>query len=78
MGGRGRRAQRRHRVLHAMLRKHHDVHVPLDNNHAIRGADCVACLRQAVELAALLEHRRLGNARAHERADGDQQDRGRG
>src|SRR5262245_65890239 len=60
MRERGRSAERRDRVLHAVLGEHHDVHVALDDDDAIRGADSVARLRQAVELAPLLEHRRLG------------------
>ena len=54
------RAERRHRVADAELRQRHHVHVALDHQHAAGGADRVARLHQAVELAALLEERRLG------------------
>jgi len=43
-----------------VLRQCDDVHVTLDDDHAIGIADRRARLEQAVQLAALREHRRLG------------------
>ena len=56
---RGRGAERRHRVLDAVLRQRDDVHVALDDDDAAGVADRVARQEQAVELAALREQRRF-------------------
>ena len=57
---RARGAERRHGVLEARLRQRDDVHVALDDQRVAALADRRARLEQAVELAALAEHGRLG------------------
>jgi hypothetical protein len=61
VGRRG--AERRDRVLDAVLRERDDVHVALDDDDALGVADRVPREPQPVELAPLAEQRRLGELR---------------
>ncbi|KGX49631.1 hypothetical protein Y025_5578 [Burkholderia pseudomallei TSV32] len=56
---RARGAERRHRVRKAELRERDDVHVPLDDERVLVLANREPRLEQAVQLAALVEQRRL-------------------
>ena len=56
---RRRRAERRHRVVDAVLRERHDVHVAFDDQHPAGVADRVARKIEAVELSSLREERRF-------------------
>src|SRR5690606_37895056 len=55
-----RRAERGHRVANAVLRERDDVHVAFHDERPARGPDRFSRLHEAVDLAALLEERRLG------------------
>ena len=59
MDRRSRRAERRDRIGDAVLRQRHDVHIAFDDQHLAGGANRIARVQQPVELAALLEERRL-------------------
>ena len=58
--GRARRAQRGHRVRKTQLRQRHHVHVALGDQRQAALADGGACLKQAVQLAPLVEQRGFG------------------
>ena len=60
MHGRRRRAERRHGVADLVLRQREHVHVALDHQQMAARANRIAGMQQAVQLAPLLEQRRLG------------------
>ena len=66
-GARG--AQRRHRIREAELREGHHVHVALDHQCVAALAQRLAGFVQAIELAALDEHRRLRRVEVFRLAD---------
>ena len=59
LGGAG-GAERGHGVGETQLGQRHHVHVALGDQHVALVAQSLARLEQAVQLAALAEHRRLG------------------
>jgi hypothetical protein len=61
--GRAGRAQRGDRIAEAALGQRHDVHVTLDHQAEAAFADRLPGLEQAVQLAALAEHRVSGEFR---------------
>ena len=60
MQGRGGGPQGRHGIANTVLGEHDHIHIAFNDDDAVGRADGIACLEQAVELAAFREQRSLG------------------